>query len=315
MAGPPDNRKVSYCNVNKNDTVYHLSDNLLSFDFTQDCPDDQSGSFLVDNEIGMETCTWLEANRIEYEYLCAFTDVATMCPATCGFCPAAPSTLETKSLQTDMNGTVQWFGGMFNVEVKNNVTVTSVSFHTASIGSVPVNVYTKKGTYDMASRSDHKASDWTLISNTTVQARGLSKATQIPVTDFVEVYLHEGDIQAFYIDTGSTKNVILSGKKGHGRLQLHDTWFENADLSILVGSAVTGWFGGSYPLYAWNGVIHYYVDHECTDGSATVAVDNVGDVSCDWLSRNQARFGFLCERIQIATACPQTCTFCDSTKY
>ena len=259
----------------------------------------------------METCTWLGTNKVDYGYLCMFTDVATTCPATCGTCPAASLTLEKKSLGTDMDGNVEWFGSMFNVEVKSNITVTSLSFHTASTDSVAVKVYTKKGTYDVASGSDHRASDWTLISNTTVQGQGFTNATRIPAADFDELKLKEGDIQAFYVDAGSVKNVILSGNS-HASLQLHGMWSENRDLAILTGSAVTGSFAGSYPLYAWNGAIHYSIGTECTDGRSNVFVDNVGDVSCDWLSKNQARFGFLCDRIHFAMACPVTCNYCDS---
>jgi len=50
------------------------------------CQDDQSGSFLVDSEVGNSDCAWLGTNLDRYGYLCQFLDVAAICPGTCDAC-------------------------------------------------------------------------------------------------------------------------------------------------------------------------------------------------------------------------------------
>jgi len=265
----------------------------------------------MDDKAGMKTCAWLEANKADYNYLCMFKDVATTCSETCGFCPVggrSSSGSETRKLVTGMNGTVEWYGGMFNVAANNNLTVNSLSFNTASTGSVDVAVYTKQGMYAVG--LDQVPEAWTLVAETTVQGQGFGNPTTIPASAFDEVKIKQGDVQAFYVTTGDSKSIILSGGS-QVTLQLHDMWAENSDIALLTGEAVTGKFGGSYSPYAWNGRLHYSVELDCVDGSGTIIVENVGDKSCDWLSQNQARFGFLCERIQVATACPVTCNACD----
>lgn len=265
----------------------------------------------MDDDIGKKSCSWLEANKEAYDYLCMFKDVATTCPDTCGLCPAGEisSRSETRSLKTVMDGTVEWFGTMFNVVAESNVTVKSLSFHTSSTEPVDVAVYTKQGMNAIG--SDQKAEDWTLIAETTVQGRGFGNATSIPRSDFKGVSIKQGDVQGFYVTTGDVKNVILSGGN-QATLELHNKWAENSDFTLLTGEAVTGKFGGAYAPYAWNGRIHYIVELGCVDGSGTVNVEHVGDKTCDWLAKNQMRFGYLCDRMEVAVTCPVTCDFCDS---
>jgi hypothetical protein len=197
---------------------------------------------------------------------------------------------------------------MFNVEAKNNMTVKSMSFHTRSTEPVAVSVYTKQGMYV---GSEQHPNEWTLIASTTVQGQGFGNPTHIPAMSFNQVDLSEGDVQSFYVSTGDSKSIILSGGSQAPELRLHDTFIDNSDLMLLTGKAVTGSFGGSYLPYAWNGGLYYSVEVGCVDGVDSIAVENVGDKSCEWLSNNQARFGYLCNRIQVAMACPVTCNFCD----
>jgi hypothetical protein len=274
------------------------------------CPN-QDGTILIDDEVGEETCEWLTANADSYGHLCMLTDVATTCSATCGFCPAESSSSgsEPRRLDTNLNGTVEWYGAMFLVEAKNNMTVKSMSFHTRSTDSVEVSVYTKQGIY-VGSEQIPKA--WTLVASTTVQGRGFGNPTLIPAISFTNVNLHEGDVQSFYVSTGDAKNVILTGGSQASQLQLHDTFADNSDLVLLTGKAVTSSFGGSYLPYAWNGGIDYSIEKKCVDRDDLISIENVGDKSCGWLSKNQGRFGYLCNRIQVSTACPVTCNFCDA---
>jgi hypothetical protein len=274
------------------------------------CPN-QDGTILIDDEVGEETCEWLTANADSYGHLCMLTDVATTCSATCGFCPAESSSSgsEPRRLDTNLNGTVEWYGAMFLVEAKNNMTVKSMSFHTRSTDSVEVSVYTKQGIY-VGSEQIPKA--WTLVASTTVQGRGFGNPTLIPAISFTNVNLNEGDVQSFYVSTGDAKNVILTGGSQASQLQLHDTFADNSDLVLLTGKAVTSSFGGSYLPYAWNGGIDYSIEKKCVDRDDLISIENVGDKSCGWLSKNQGRFGYLCNRIQVSTACPVTCNFCDA---
>lgn len=283
---------------------------FASFIHIIDCAN-QDGTVVVDDEIGMKSCSWLDGNKASYGYLCMFVDVATKCPETCGFCPARGGTSrisQPRTLETHLNGTVEWFGSMFNVAAHKNMTVQSLGFHTDSTEAVEVTVYTKKGTYADSSEQDPEA--WTLIAKTTVQGQGFGNITNIPATDMKAVQIKQGVLQAFYVTTGDNKNIILSGGSKVS-LELHDAWAKNDDLALLTGEAVTGSFGGSYKPYAWNGCIDYTVALTCQDGSDTIPVENVGEKSCAWLSKNQGRFGYLCERASVATSCPVTCNFCD----
>jgi hypothetical protein len=47
---------------------------------------DQSGTFLVDSEVGNADCDWLGTNLDRYNHLCQFLDVAFTCPNTCDAC-------------------------------------------------------------------------------------------------------------------------------------------------------------------------------------------------------------------------------------
>ena len=273
------------------------------------CPN-QDGTILIDDEVGEESCAWLAANADSYSHLCMFTDVATTCSATCGFCPAksSSSSSEPRRLDTGLNGTVEWYGGMFLVEAKNNMTVKSMSFHTRSTDTVAVSVYTKQGMYV---GSEQLPNAWTLVASATVQGQGFGNPTRIPAVSFTNVDLNEGDVQSFYVSTGDAKNVILSGGSQVPQLQLHDTFADNSDIMLLTGKAVTGSFGGSYLPYAWNGRLDYSVEQNCVDGDDSISVDNVGDKSCDGCRRIKVALDTLCNRIQVSTACPATCNFCD----
>lgn len=273
------------------------------------------GTILIDDEIGMKSCSWLEENKGDYSFLCMFTDVATTCPDTCGVCPIENSPFnysETRALKTGLNGTVDWYGSMFDVVAKANMTIKSLSFHTASTDQVQVSVYTKRGSYD---GSEQQADAWTLIAKEViVDGQGKGYPTVIPDDALEDVMIAKGNVQSFYITTGDSKNIVVSGAN-ESTLQLNDEWEGNDDLTLLAGKAVTGTFGGSYSPYAWNGHVHYAVELGCVDGSETIAVENVGDKSCEWLVKNKGRFGHLCDRISVATSCPVTCNFCESLGY
>lgn len=214
---------------------------------------------------------------------------------------------ETKFLSTNMNGSGQWYGCMFIVEPKTDLTVTSLSFHTASRDLLPIFVYTKEGTYV---GSDRSILNWTLIANVTVQGQGFGNPTPIPSAAFDQTPLKAGAVTSFYV-TAINKRIVMSGGRAVS-VKLHESWSENSELSILTGYAVTGLFGRSYKPYAWNGQIHYTRSTACLDSSESVFVDNVGDRTCEWVSKNPDRFGFLCDLVNIATACPVTCDFCDA---
>jgi hypothetical protein len=216
------------------------------------------------------------------------------------------SSLEaTKVLSTDMNGTVQWYGCMFMVEAKTNLTVTSLSFNTASSDLLRIVVYTKEGSYV---GSDKRSLDWTLTANVTVEGQGFGNPTPIPAAAFDQTPLKAGAIQSFFV-TAIDKRIVMSGGRAVS-VNLHHSWSENSEISILTGYAVTNLFGGSYSPYAWNGQIQY--TRACLDSSESVFVDNVGDRTCEWVTKNPEHFGFLCDVVSIATACPVTCDVCDA---
>jgi trypsin len=50
------------------------------------CSDSLDVTFEVNDAIGSQTCAWLLPNMDQFEYLCQFEDVASICPSTCGLC-------------------------------------------------------------------------------------------------------------------------------------------------------------------------------------------------------------------------------------
>lgn len=212
---------------------------------------------------------------------------------------------ETKVLSTAMNGTIQWYGCMFMVEAKTNLTVTSLNFNTASSDLLRIVVYSKEGSYV---GSDLRILDWTLIANVTVEGQGFANPTPIPAASFDQTSLKAGAVQSFFV-TAIDKRIVMSGGRAVS-LNLHNSWSKNSELSILTGYAVTNLFGGSYSPYGWNGQIQYTT--ACLDSSESVFINNIGDRSCEWVTKNLKHFGFLCSIVSIATACPVTCDACDA---
>jgi trypsin len=50
------------------------------------CSDSLDVTFDVNDAIGSQTCAWLLPNMDQFEYLCQFEDVASICPSSCGMC-------------------------------------------------------------------------------------------------------------------------------------------------------------------------------------------------------------------------------------
>jgi hypothetical protein len=47
---------------------------------------DEERQFHVDDKLGNQGCEWLSMNMDRFDYMCAFVDVASICPKTCTFC-------------------------------------------------------------------------------------------------------------------------------------------------------------------------------------------------------------------------------------
>ena len=94
--------------------------------------------------------------------------------------------------------------------------------------------------------------------------------------------------------------------------------FPGGELALrkYIGSAI------KYPVIAQeNGIqgkvyVTFVVGKEphlqnCTDKTDTFAVStSVGEQTCEWLNDNLDRYGFLCDFLDVAYTCPETCGAC-----
>jgi len=163
--------------------------------------------------------------------------------------PKSPPILQ---IRTTMSGETGAFGNVFDVKVKRDLEIVSMSFHTDSTDIVSIEVWTRQGSFAGHNQS---LSGWDRISTANVKGNGRGIATNIPKQFFTAVQMRAFSSQAFYITTIRFPSIRYSqGSRNE------NTIAENADLQIYTGIGVSGYPLDKAALYyprLWNGYIHY----------------------------------------------------------
>lgn len=111
--------------------------------------------------------------------------------------PSASPTWSPRQVRTTFEGDATYAGHMFDVVARQDVSISSMGFHTWKRGEdVAVSLYTRDGTYADA---DKDASRWTLVTTVTVEGMGLGEPTYIPEGSFEPILVRKKSRQAFYI--------------------------------------------------------------------------------------------------------------------
>jgi len=271
---------------------------------------DGRGDVMIRND-QVEDCAWLSSNVDKYGYLCQFVAVASECAATCNFCDyiLSPTFVNgagpVLSTSSDFQGDYRWYGVTFDVQAENDVTITGIDIHTALKKDYSVKIFSRAGSISEGS------DEWTKVCDTTVQGMGEGSPTTIPPEDFASIQIVAGQSRSLYISL-EEPDLVLDRRNLNGYL------FENPDLKLGQGKAVTPSSGSEYPNFLWTGRLHYSLSNtvdaipaKCEDHEGDIFIDPyVGTASCEWLSENTFRFEHTCTYVQVAVHCPKTCRIC-----
>jgi subtilisin family serine protease len=287
------------------------------------CPDG-SGRISIGNG-KTRTCSWLKSNLSAYGNLCSFRDVAAECPSTCRACKLFSSSGSTKTASTRWDGKKRWYGNMFDIQAKKDLTIRSFDFHTNQSDSYRIKVFVKGGI--LSSRQS-----WREVCDATVTGSGVYGApTRIPASACEPVSVSSGNWVTVYVTMTNASFLIMTGDVSTGTSLVN-----TADMRLRSGVGVT--YGGSsvsifkYKTFednAWNGNVHYTLDSssvqedgaaeeegnddadECLDQFGTVWMDDtVGNRTCAWLTEHRDRYGFVCAFADVSVFCPATCDYC-----
>jgi len=157
----------------------------------------------------------------------------------------------TFQLRTAMRGETGAFGNMFDVTVKRDLDIVSMSFHTDSTESVLVEVWTRQGSY-VGHEQDLEG--WSRVARGFVEGSGRGAATAIPEEIFTTVEIPTYATQAFYMTLRSASMRYSKGSKDENIAA------ENEDMEIFAGLGIGGYplvKGLKYYPRKWNGYIHY----------------------------------------------------------
>lgn len=161
-------------------------------------------------------------------------------------------------LETEMVGNNRFAGNMFQVDVRNNITINSFDVNVGTLGggagTAHVDVYMKSGGW---SGSDMDPFDWTYVgTDLATVAAGENNYTRVAVGD---IDLSAGQTYSFYIhlasyDSGQTLE--------YSNASSGDYW-ENSDMRIWAGAGKgqDAFTSDTFTTRAWNGRINYSGNH------------------------------------------------------
>ena len=135
-------------------------------------------------------------------------------------------------------------GNMFDLVVKNTVTITGFTINNSTSGAAEV--YYKSGSYV---GSETTPANWTNLTTTPITISTSSGPTYFDLP--APITLASGQTHAFYV-TMSTGSVSYTNGSSIGSV-----YASNADLDFLEGIGKSYPFGSTFSPRIWNGVIHY----------------------------------------------------------
>lgn len=289
-----------------------------------DCIDEQ-GLVNITND-RMENCEFIKRHPYSFGFLCNFIDVSRVCPHTCQKCHLInklPSTNDEIVTSSRFDAVSRWYGTKFSVQAKSNIVITGVDIHTSAARQFNVEIYTMPGRISDISNMK-ESNGWEMVCTTTVQGQGMGKPTVIPSDVFRPIRISEGEYHSFYITlTSADLTLIRNPQPSSASLA---PVFENDDLSIGRGVAVSYLHGKTLPNYSWDGRFRYEISKgddddyfyddttldNCQDRNGDVLMNNfIGSRSCAWLASHFERLSHICSYTEPAVHCPRTCGLCN----
>jgi len=219
------------------------------------------------------------------------------------------------------DGRSRWYGTKFNVKAKSNIIITGIDIHTAWAGNFDVEIYTMPGRINDFSNTNNN--NWEVACKTKVKGLGKGFPTVIPSDVFRLIRLSEGEYISFYITLTVADLVLILDDKSSSAIL--EPVFENNDLSIGKGVAVSYLHRKILPNYLWDGRFRYEMSKDdddyfydgstfddCRDRDGDVLMNNfIGSQSCEWLAAHFDRLSHVCSYTEPAIHCPKTCGVCD----
>ena len=135
-------------------------------------------------------------------------------------------------------------GNMFDLVVKNTVTITGFTINNSTAGAVEV--YYKSGSYV---GSENSAANWTNLTPTPITIATTAGPTYFDLP--ASITLASGQTHAFYV-TMSTGSMSYTNGGTIGNV-----YASNSDLDFLEGIGKSYPFGSTFSPRIWNGIIHY----------------------------------------------------------
>ena len=292
----------------KDKGVDNAATNQESTSGISDCLEDDSAEFAF-SDTETKTCRWLSRNLQQYEYLCVFTDIATICPSSCRNCPQAVDgeDVAIRSAELPFDGRVCWYGYRFLVDAKNDILLNGMDLHLNTRGSRRVKISIQQTEPD----SDDL---WTLLLDADIESTGFGTKTSTENNHFEPFKLRRGNRYTVLVTSPESPELILTRLESK-RL---DAILETNDVVIQPGLAVTTGYSSVYEGFSFNGSLRYSLIEEqgCSDSVGMLFIsERVGARSCAWLSENAGRFGYACRFADVAAFCPSTCNSCSAVDF
>ncbi|MCT4622651.1 MAG: SGNH/GDSL hydrolase family protein, partial [Schleiferiaceae bacterium] len=137
-------------------------------------------------------------------------------------------------LTTQEDGNINFNGNMFDLFVKSDITLDSIQIKPNSIGSIPVNVYIKTGSYK---GHEQTASSWTLWTTDTIQNVASGNFCSIDLNGFS---LNSGDTIGFYVHMANSGNSLNYQSGSQPKV------VSTSEIDFLSGSGISYNFGNIY---------------------------------------------------------------------
>lgn len=149
------------------------------------------------------------------------------------------------SLQTTSTSNINWNGAMFDVIIKDTLTIDSLALKVADLGPQQVNAF-----YRMGSHLGYEttAAAWTSWGSDSVLAMN---ADSFVTASFPPLSLMPGDTVGVYLQMNNP-GVRLSYRSSGQTLRV-----SNSELEIFCGSGASYNFGGNFFPRQWNGRLFY----------------------------------------------------------
>lgn len=179
-----------------------------------------------------------------------------------------PATLDD-SLSSGLFATNNNTGAFFDIKVKNNITLTDVSWRAASSSTYDVDVYMRTGT---ASGNESSSSGWNKVGSVTGQSTSSGDIYKITLN--TPQNLTAGQTYGFFVvrdGSGSSIHYHTANTPGAGKV-----WSENDDLQMITGNGASSVFGGiSNNNRMFDGIMWYEKTPPCSTSNRTAVNINV----------------------------------------